>query len=67
MCVETFLKRLGCNHLLNKPLQNICENICVPNIFYGTFIKYLKVKRFKNVVVTNILNTNILRDLLCSL
>ena len=33
--VETFLKHLGYNHLLNKRLQNICENICVPNIFNG--------------------------------
>ena len=31
-----------------------------------TFIKYLKVQRFKKVDVRNILNTNILRDLLCS-
>ena len=35
MFVKIFLKHLGCKYLLNEPLQNVCANICVPNIVYG--------------------------------
>ena len=65
MFEEKFLKCLWCNHLLIKPFVYICEMFALQTFYKETFMKYLKGKPLTNIVVTHILNTNTLRDLLC--